>query len=388
MSPSANHPRRERGVSLIELAVVLVAIGLVTLVLVQFLQVTTQERRDTAGRDLLQRADDALLAFAMINSRLPCVDSDDDGIENCAPGDTTQVGRLPYRTLGLPDASARLVRYGVLRRPDPSRRDADLALLRDRFAPMRVNQGIATEWPLGNRNGLDLCWALRSAQEAPASADFLHVARPDAPSSMADHVAYAMALPAPGDPFSSHQAGNAPIFDSPRRRASAGYGDRVLAVGLDQLWTRMRCGDHLAAAAHAHFNAAASIAMTHAALRDYQTQLEIAEKLAEANVASGVAAGFIAVAGVASAAGDIADTISEGLASKGIVSYRVALAAVATAAAAAVAVTAFALIGKAAESLTAAENAVRDVQPLIASAAALETVILENAEAADAAGIY
>jgi len=389
MSPGANLPRRARGVSLVELAVVLVAIGLVTLVLVHFLQVTTQDRRDAAGRDLLQRADDALLAFAMMNSRLPCADSDGDGTENCAAGDTTQVGRLPYRTLGLPDASARLVRYGVLRRPDPSRRDADLALLRDRFAPMQVfGGGIATEMPLGNRNGLDLCWALRSAQEAPADASFLHVARPDAPSSMADHVAYAMALPAPGEPFSSHQAGNAPIFDSPRRRASAGYGDRVLAVGLDQLWTRMRCGDHLAAAAHAHFNAAASIAMTHAALRDYETQLEIALKLAEAHVQGSIAATVGGTAGVASAAGDVADTISEGLASKGIVSYRIALAAVSTAAAIAVAATAVALVVEAEISRQSASDAVRDVQPLIDSAAALEVAILEHAQAADAAGIY
>lgn len=390
MTRRAPEPRcrsaRQRGVSLVELAVVLVAIGLISLLLVQFMQAASQQRRDTAGRDLLKRADDALLAFAMVNSRLPCPASAASGIEDCAGG---QVGLLPYRTLGLPDANARLIRYGVLRRPDPTRRDADLAILRDRFAPMQVlGGGVATEFPVGNRNGLDLCWALRSAQEAPVDASFLHVTRPDAPASIADHVAYALALPAPGERFGGHQAGTAPVFDSPRRRSSAGYGDRVLAVGLDQLWTRMRCGDSLAASSHAHFNAAAAIAVTHTALQDYKTQLAISLKLAEANVASGAAALVSSASGVANAAGGVADTVSEGLASTGITSYRIALGAVATAAAIAVTATAAALVTEAEFSRQSAEAALDDVEPLITSAAALEPVILENARAADAVGIY
>jgi hypothetical protein len=363
-----------------------VAIGLVTLVLVQFLQVATQERRDAAGRDLLKRADDAVLAFAMVNSRLPCPASGTSGVEDCAAG---QVGTLPYRTLGLPDASARLIRYGVLRRPVTDGGNAELTTLIDRFRPMQVfGGGIATEMPLGNRNGLDLCWALRAAQAAPMDASFLHVTRADAPSSIDDHVAYAVALPAPGEHFGGRQAGTAPSFDSPRRSSGLGYSDRVLAVGLDQLWARMRCGDNLSAAAHAHFNAAAAIAVTHASLIDYKSQLAIAQKLAEANVASGTAAVLGGVAGTASAAGGVADTVSEGLASTGVATFRVALGAVATAAAIAVTVTAGALVVAAGISLDSANDALRDVDPLIDRAAALEPAVLQHAEAADAAGIY
>ncbi len=378
--------RRARGASLVELTVVLVVIGLVTLVLLRFLQVAARDREDVASHALLQRADDALLAFAMVNARLPCPASGTDGIEDCAAG---QVGRLPYRTIGLPDANARHMRYGVLRRPASRKQDADLTQRLDRFDPLQVvGGGVGTELPVGHRNGLDLCWALRSADNAPANPSFLHVARPDAASALGAHVAYALALPAPGEAFGGHQATTNPVFDSPRRTASPFHRDRVLAVGLDQLWTRMRCGDNLAAASHAHFNSAAAITVMHTALVDYKSQLAISDKLAQANVENGAAAVLAGTAGVAGAAGDVADTVSEGLASTGIVSYRIALGAVATAAAVAVTITAAALVAAADQSKDAASDAYRDVDPHITAAAALESNVLEHARAADAVGLY
>lgn len=386
MSRTPIAPRHARGASLVELAVVLVTIGLVTLVLLRFLQVAARDREDVAGRDLLQRADDALLAFAMVNARLPCPASGSSGLEDCATG---QVGRLPYRTLGLPDANARHMRYGVLRRPASRKQDADLTQRLDRFDPLQVvGGGVGTELPVGHRNGLDLCWALRSAAEAPADTGFLHVARPDAPSTLGAHVAYALALPAPGEAFGGHQATGNPVFDSPRRPTSPFHRDRVLAVGLDQLWTRMRCGDNLAAASHAHFNTAAAITVMHTALGDYKSQLAISEKLAQANVENGAAAVLAGASGIAGAAGGVADTVSEGLASTGIVSYRIALGAVATAAAVAVTATAIALVATAKISKDAASDAYRDVDPHIDRAAALAPSVLEHARAADAVGLY
>lgn len=396
MTRQTTTPRIARGFSLIELAVTLVAIGLVSLVLIQFLGTATLQRSEAAGRDLLQRADDALLAFAMVNSRLPCPAAPGTGVEDCGLG---QVGLLPYRTLGLPDAGARRIRYGVLRRPADRKLDADLAQRLDRFDPLQVVGGVVgTELPVGNANGIDLCWALRTAQAAPDDAAFLHVTRPDAPASLASHVAYAVALPPPGGAFGGRQALVAPAFDSPRRRSAPEHADRVLAVGLDQLWSRMRCGETVASAGHAHFNAAAAVSVVHTALKDYKSQLAISKKLAEANVASGTAAIAGGLAGVASAAGGIADTVSEGLASKGIVSYRVALGAVATAAAIAVTVTAGFLVASAADSLrkaTRVHDCVENGRPipgcindLIEDAAALEPLVLENAKAADAVGLY
>ena len=376
---------RSGGFSLVELAVVLVILGVISLVLLQFLGAASQERRETASRDLLTRADDALLAFAMVNSRLPCPAVAGSGVEDCSG---SQVGTLPYRSLGLPDANARKIRYGVLRRPGLRKVDADLAQRLDRFDPLRVFEGVGTELPLGNANGLDLCWALRTAQQSPADPAYLHVTRPDAPTSIADNVAYALALPGQSQPFSGNQASTAPAFDSPRRRSSADHQDRVVAVGLDQLWTRMRCGDNLAAASHAHFNTAAAIAILHKALKDYKIQLEISTKLADANVMNGNAAVASAAAGLLSAAGGVADTISEGLASAGIVAFRVALGVVGSVAGAAVVVAAALLRDSAGDSLASAEKAFRDIDPLITTAFELEPSVLEHAKTADAMGIY
>ncbi|HVI26114.1 MAG TPA: type II secretion system protein [Xanthomonadaceae bacterium] len=378
---------RQRGFSLVELAVALAILGLVAVVLVKFLGASAERRREVVGRDLLTRADDALLAFAMVHSRLPCPASDTGGDEDCAGA---QVGRLPWRTLGLPDARARLVRYGVQRRPsaDP-RADADLAVAKDRFRPLVVVAGLtATEYPLGVVNGLDLCWALRSARLAAPDAGFLHVTRPQAPTSLDANVAYALALPRGTDGFTGRQATSAPSFDSPRRLSDSAFHDRVVAVGADQLWGRMRCGDHLSGAGHAHFNAAVASAVMQQSLIDYKKQLEIAQQLADANVDSGAAAILSGTAAVAGAGGGIADTVSEGLASTGAVSYRVALAAAATAAAAAVLVTATAMTVVAADAKEAADDAVDDSQTHIDRANTLQPLIRADAEAADAAGMY
>ncbi len=379
---------RARGFSLVELAVVLVVLGLITLLLARFLGTAASEQQASASRSLLNRADDALLAYALVNSRLPCPASNASGVEDCGSG---QVGRLPYKTLGLPDASARAIRYGVLRRAGDRREDADLAVRHDRYDPLQVisDSETAIELPLGNTNGLDLCWALRNAGNAALDAGYLHVTSPRASTQIDAHVAYALALPRTGSTFSGHQKGNTPAFDSPKRAQAPDFQDRVLAVGLDQLWSRMRCGDNLAAAGHAHFNAAAAITLTHTALGDYKKQLKISVKQAEANVANAVAAVLSGASATAGAAGGIADTVAEGLLTMGAVAtYKVALAAVATAAAVGVTITAGVMTSYADTAKDLAEDAYRDVDPHIERTKVLEDSVREHAKTADGVGMY
>lgn len=377
----------QRGFSLVEVAVSLVALGLVTVLLVHFLGVATRERQEVRSTDLLQRADDALLAYVMINSRLPCPAIDGGGEEDCSAG---QVGRLPYKTLGLPDAGARRIRYGVLRRPDVDLRlDADLGRSQpfDRYYPLKVFGDAATTFPLGVSNGLDFCWALRNAQLKTADAKYLHVTSADTSSGIA-HVAYAMALPRSGEGFGGEQVDDAPSFDAPRRPASADVHDHVLAVDVDQLWTRMHCGDNLATSEFAHFNAAATITLMHKSFKDYKDQLEVSKKMADANVLSGAAAVAGGVAAVADAAGGVADTVAEGLASTGVVTYRVALAATAVAAAVAVTITAGVMTGYAATAADSAEQAYEDVDGHIQAAETLKDDAFGRAEVADATDLY
>lgn len=384
---TASTDTRQRGFSLLELAVVLVVLGLVTLLVVQFLGTASRERHEVASRDLLTRADDALLAYAMVNSRLPCPASNGNGNEDC---NSHQIGQLPYKTLGLPDANARRIRYGVLRRPALRKTDADLTRRLDRHDPLQVIAGeTAIEMPLGQVNGLDLCWAIRTAGVLPMDTQYLHVARATQPDHIESHIAYAVALPRVGDGFSNHQSGDLPVFDSPRRPQETNFHDRIVAVGLDQLWARMRCGDNMAATSHAHFNGAMSITLMYNAMEDYKKQLAISVKLAEANVANSAAAVLSGASATAGAAGGIADTIAEGLLTMGAVAtYKVALAAAATAAAVAVTITAAVMVDDARKAKTSADNAYKDVDPRITNAKTLRPSVLEHAESSDTIGIY
>ena len=55
-----------------------------------------------------------MTAFAAANSRLPCPAADTNGNEDCS----RTVGLLPFRSIGLPDSRAGLLRYGVYRGAD------------------------------------------------------------------------------------------------------------------------------------------------------------------------------------------------------------------------------------------------------------------------------
>lgn len=127
-----------RGFTLIELALALLVLGLIAALALALLpQLTDRMRLDETGigTDLV---DEAVVGFALANNRLPCPDTNDDGLEGgaggCEPAD--EVGRLPFRDLGLPGPAldeARLpLRYAVYRNPGA---DADLVSLEERFEP-------------------------------------------------------------------------------------------------------------------------------------------------------------------------------------------------------------------------------------------------------------
>ncbi|CAB1369917.1 prepilin-type N-terminal cleavage/methylation domain-containing protein [Denitratisoma oestradiolicum] len=129
MNPPALAPR---GFTLTELAVVLVIVSLLlgSLLLPLGIQQDARAQRETA--QAMETAGEALIGFALVQSRLPCPDSDRDGLENCdatavdavgVPSSglcTRSVGRcvggaceggLPFATLGLPAADSWSSRY-------------------------------------------------------------------------------------------------------------------------------------------------------------------------------------------------------------------------------------------------------------------------------------
>lgn len=101
--------QRQRGFTLIEIAIGLMIMGLVSMGLIATLRELAEQRRLVETRALLTQAREALLAFVATNGRLPCpalaasnghesVLSNVGGVRTC----TASVGFLPAVTLGLP----------------------------------------------------------------------------------------------------------------------------------------------------------------------------------------------------------------------------------------------------------------------------------------------
>ena len=335
------------GFSLLELTVSLVVLGVIGVLLARWIGMEAEDRAQRTQRDLLQRADDAVTSFAAANGRLPCPAADTGGVEDCS----RTVGQLAFRSVGIPDTRAGLLRYGVYRGEDTSLdgADADLAVLRDRNKPLQIIANVpgviigevshlpscgadCTTMPQLRLNGLDFCVGLRNAMRHPVDASRVHTLRAEpnaepAAGGIAGNVAYALAGSSPGHAASIHM-GSSLAFASPRQPSTQAYADKVIAVGLDQMWTRLDCGDALAAATYAQANAAAAAALNVPAMTDYQVQLQIMREMADAGVLSANAALVGSIAQIGYATGGVFDTVGETLATLGAWNWRINLSIV------------------------------------------------------------
>lgn len=100
--------RRQTGLSLIEMAVVLAVFGTLTVGALGITSLTSERNRFNEAAQTLDRLERALVAYVETNWRLPCPDTSGtdtnpgDGVENCSANRTD--GQFPYRTLGLAEA--------------------------------------------------------------------------------------------------------------------------------------------------------------------------------------------------------------------------------------------------------------------------------------------
>lgn len=112
------------GFTLVELAVVTVIVALLLGAILTPLATQFQARKNHETERALREIKEALMGFAVSNGRLPCPDTDGDGIENpplrllppAPPATCTAlVGALPWITLGTvpTDAWGRIYQYHV-----------------------------------------------------------------------------------------------------------------------------------------------------------------------------------------------------------------------------------------------------------------------------------
>jgi prepilin-type N-terminal cleavage/methylation domain-containing protein len=98
-----------RGFTLIEIAIVMVIIGVLAGGGVSLMGMLTKRKARTETIEYLKQAQAALISFADINGRLPWADTSGDGAENAG----SSSGNLPYQTLRLSptDPYKRTLRY-------------------------------------------------------------------------------------------------------------------------------------------------------------------------------------------------------------------------------------------------------------------------------------
>lgn len=99
------------GFTLLEIAIVMVIIGLLAGGGIGLMRMLTERKARNATVDYLQQVRMALVSYAANNGRLPWADSDADGAENSG----TATGTLPYLTLQIApsDAYKRNLRYEI-----------------------------------------------------------------------------------------------------------------------------------------------------------------------------------------------------------------------------------------------------------------------------------
>lgn len=209
--------RHNGGFSLIEVSIGLVLSTALGLIALRYLGKSHEDAISASATSQFNLASTVVEGFAVRNYRLPCPDTDSDGLENCEGG---SIGYLPWRDLQLPPTFANL-RYGVYRSSS-----VDLSKRIKLYTPLlppdeRISNAIS---------GLDLCVALRTAARTSAVGNGLTAAGVD--------VAYAFAHPGLDGKFQGSNTGG---FDFPRRGASIAYDDDVYAVGLPEFSGRLAC---------------------------------------------------------------------------------------------------------------------------------------------------
>jgi len=102
--PHNSHPS-QCGFTLIELSIVLLVVGLLLGTILMPIATQYRIRETREAQKQIEEVRQALIGFAQSQGRLPCSDTDRDGLENPpvpAATCTQAIGFLPYTSLGLP----------------------------------------------------------------------------------------------------------------------------------------------------------------------------------------------------------------------------------------------------------------------------------------------
>lgn len=301
-------PIQQRGFSLVELAVVLVVIGLIGSLVWVMLPRTSNVLVDRVADQRLDAADRALTGYLFAHGRLPCPDSNGDGRGDC---NGSVVGLLPLRDLGLAETgwlSDSAPRYGVNTTQNLHLASQAPAL----FVPGVPESFQTTDSVLG------FCLKLRSSASLSGAASSLRMTA----GAGSVPLAYVLAdggredADAAGSLFDGGNRGV--VFERPDRPGAWNYDDQTRAVGFAQLASRLDCARWLGQANARGMDAvaAADVQRVSEAFLSFRTFGEKVRqsdvKYAEADVA--LAATDLALGIAAAASGLAISSITGGIA--------------------------------------------------------------------------
>lgn len=244
--------RRARGFGLLQvLLLIAVMAGLASMGYLQW-RARTVVDSSRQERQALTQADKAIIAFATVANRLPCPDTNRDGLEDCGAA-ADQKGWLPSATLRLagvdPGVDVGQLRYLVQRGAGAN----SLTVLTDAWRPLGYDDAGQTffavrggAYPTDILTLTDLCQRLETARTTPLGPALAQVN-----AAPARTVAYALAHPGTsdadgdGDLFdgaNSNAAANANQMEDPARRPLlALYNDLVLERTFASLQSDLQC---------------------------------------------------------------------------------------------------------------------------------------------------
>jgi type II secretory pathway pseudopilin PulG len=180
-------PDSMRGFQLLELAIVLSVLGVITLMTTWAFSGADQKNAKAQSAAETEVAREAIRAFLLANKRLPCPDAEPpDGYENCSVGGP-ESGYLPYLSLGLAENVSKRMRYSVYRNAGTD----DITQLEERTSD--------AEGAPDYRGYGDTLAALAGIKAVPIDTTHIRVAGLDADGSsncdLGTHPAFALVVP-------------------------------------------------------------------------------------------------------------------------------------------------------------------------------------------------
>lgn len=253
-------PKRQRGISLIALASILALLSALIVALGYKTSDYFNQRQALDSEALMRVADHQLRQYVLVSGRLPCPDTDGDGLSNGGTANDCggmQKGHLPYKTLGLTDRHYGFgevpILYGVYNTgPISFTSDAHT------FFPTYENESaVATRLTLpAAPNTFDFCASLGLLKaQAPPGATSAGLAVTDGTNTY--NAVYALALPGLADrdaaaagwagatgispQYDRRNASSATRFELPQQPVVTHYDDITLYRSADALHNLYRC---------------------------------------------------------------------------------------------------------------------------------------------------